>query len=82
MSWWVPFAFVGAALVGLAIALSLTAGRPRGEAAAPELLPHEAGRRKSRYEQDNEIPWNAAAFAWLVVVVGVVVLIAILVEVL
>ena len=82
MSWWVPFAFVGAAVVGLAIAYSLTAGRPRGEAAATELLPHEAGRRKSRYEQDNDILWNAGAFVWLVVVFAVIVLVAILIEVL
>lgn len=80
MSWWVPIAFLGAALLGLAIAWSLTAGRPRTPEAMPAPLPH--GRRKSRYEQDNEIPWNPAAFVATVALVGALTLIAILIEVL
>jgi hypothetical protein len=81
MSWWVPFAFIGAAIVGIVIAFSLTAGRPRASAAAPEILPHH-GRRKSRYEQDNELVWNPGAFVAAVALVGVLVLMAILIEVL
>ena len=80
MSWWVPLAFVGAALVGLAIALSLTAGRPRTPETAAENLPHGT-RQRSRYMQDNAIPWNPAAFVALALVVGFFVLIAILIEV-
>jgi len=34
MSWWVPLAFIAAGLAGVAIALSLTAGRPRSDPAA------------------------------------------------
>jgi hypothetical protein len=81
MSWWVPFAFVGAAVVGIVIAYSLTAGRPRASSAAPEALPHD-GRRKSRYEQDNELVWNPGAFVAAVALVGVLVLIGVLIEVL
>jgi hydrogenase/urease accessory protein HupE len=80
MSWWVPFAFVGAAVVGLVIALSLTAGRPRGQAAADEVLPH-TGRVKSRYEQDNELVWNPAAFIAAAALIGILVLLAVLIEV-
>lgn len=82
MSWWVPFAFIGAAVVGVAIALSLTAGRPRGREAAPELLPHHGGRPKSRYEQDNEVLWNFGAFVAAAGIVVGLVLIAVLMEVL
>jgi hypothetical protein len=81
MSWWVPLAFVGAAVVGLVIALSLTAGRPRGQAAAGEVLPH-GQRPKSRYEQDNELVWNPAAFVAAAALVGALVLVAILIKVL
>jgi hydrogenase/urease accessory protein HupE len=80
MSWWVPFAFVGAAVIGLVIALSLTAGRPRGRAAADELLQHP-GRVKSRYEQDNELVWNPAAFVAAAALVGGLILLAVLIEV-
>jgi hypothetical protein len=80
MSWWIPFAFIGAAVVGIVIAYSLTAGRPRATDATPELLPHE-GRRRSRYQQDNELVWNPAAFVALAGLVGVLVLIAVLIEV-
>jgi hypothetical protein len=79
MSWWVPFAFVGAAVLGLVIALSLTAGRPRGEAAADELVSH-GGRSKSRYEQDNELVWNPGAFVAAAGLVGALVLIAVLIK--
>jgi hydrogenase/urease accessory protein HupE len=82
MSWWVPFAFVGAAIVGLVIALSLTAGRPRGPAAAEEVLPEDGGRLKSRYEEDNALVWNPAAFVAAAALVGLLVLVAILIEVL
>lgn len=83
MSWWVPFAFVGAALIGVIIALSLTAGRPRGRAATTEVLPqHGGGRTKSRYAEDNELVWNPGAFVAAVGLVGLLVLIAVLIEVL
>jgi hypothetical protein len=81
MSWWVPFAFIGAAVVGIVIAYSLTVGRPRASAAAPETLPHH-GRRKSRYEQDNELVWNPGAFVAAAALVGTFVLVAVLIEVL
>ena len=81
MSWWVPFAFVGAAVVGIVIAYSLTAGRPRASSPAPEALPHH-GRRKSRYEQDNELVWNPGAFVAAITLVGVLVLAGVLIEVL
>jgi hypothetical protein len=81
MSWWVPFAFIGAAIVGIVIAFSLTAGRPRASAADSEILPHH-GRRKSRYERDNELVWDPGAFVAAAALVGVLVLMAILIEVL
>jgi hypothetical protein len=81
MSWWVPLAFIAAAIIGVAIAFSLTAGRPPTSAAAAETYePH--GRRKSRYEQDNELVWNPGAFVAAAALVGVLVLIAVVVEVL
>jgi len=80
MSWWVPFAFVGAALVGVAIALSLTAGRPRRGAA--DVVHEHGGRRKSRYEEDNELVWNPAAFVTAAALVAALVLVGLLVEVL
>jgi hypothetical protein len=82
MSWWVPFAFLGAAVVGVVIALSLTAGRPRSREAAPEPVPYHGGRPKSRYEQDNEVPWNLGAFVAAAAIVLGLVLIAVLIEVL
>jgi hypothetical protein len=82
MSWWVPFAFVGAAIVGVVIALSLTAGRPRGRAAAEEVLPEHGGRPRSRYEEDNALVWNPGAFVAAAGLVGLLVLIAVLIEVL
>jgi hydrogenase/urease accessory protein HupE len=81
MSWWVPFAFVGAAVVGIVIAYSLTSGRPRASEPAPEALPHH-GRRKSRYEQDNELVWNPGAFVAAITLVGLLVLLGVLIEVL
>ena len=80
MSWWVPFAFVGAAIVGIVIAYSLTAGRPRASTAAPDAVPHH-GRTKSRYEQDNELAWNPAAFVVAAALVAVLVLLGVLIEV-
>lgn len=82
MSWWVPFAFIGAALAGLAIALSLTAGRPRSDPAAAEPVHGHGGRRKSRYRQDNDLVWNPGAFVTAIGLVGLLVLIAVLIEVL
>jgi hydrogenase/urease accessory protein HupE len=81
MSWWVPFAFVGAAVIGIVIAYSLTAGRPRTSSPAPEALPHH-GRRKSRYAQDNELVWNPGAFVAAIALVGILVLVGVLIEVL
>ncbi|MGH3007073.1 MAG: hypothetical protein ACRDOS_14460 [Gaiellaceae bacterium] len=81
MSWWVPFAFIAAAIAGIVIAYSLTAGRPRASTAAPEALPHH-GRRKTRYEQDNELVWNPGAFVAAFALVGILVLIGVLMEVL
>ncbi len=81
MSWWVPLAFVAAALAGLAIAWSLTAGRPRSDPEAQPAHGH-AGRRKSRYREDNDLVWNPAAFAAAAALVGGLVLVAVLIEVL
>ncbi|HEX2045783.1 MAG TPA: hypothetical protein VHF23_09165 [Gaiellaceae bacterium] len=78
MSWWVPLAFIGAAIVGIVIAFSLTAGRPRASAAR-DVLPHH-GRRKSRWEEDNELVWNPGAFVAAAALVGLLVLVAVLVE--
>ncbi len=82
MSWWVPLAFVAAGLAGVAIALSLTAGRPRSDPAAEPPDAHDhGGRRKSRYRQDNDLVWNPGAFVAAAAIVGVVVLIGVLMEV-
>ncbi len=80
MSWWIPLAFIGAALIGIVIAFSLTAGRPRASTAR-DVLPHH-GRRKSQYEEDNELAWNPGAFVAVAGMVGLLVLAAVLVEVL
>lgn len=81
MSWWVPLAFVSAALAGLLIAWSLTAGRPRSDPAAEPVHGHGAP-RKSRYRQDNDLVWNPGAFVTAVGLIGVLVLIAVLMKVL
>jgi hypothetical protein len=81
MSWWVPFAFAGAALAGLLIAWSLTAGRPRSDAASAEPVDGHGAPRKSRYRQDNDLVWNPSAFVTAVLLIGVLVLIAVLMEV-
>lgn len=81
MSWWIPFAFIGAALAGLLIAWSLTAGRPRSDPAAQPIHGHDAP-RKSRYRQDNDLVWNPSAFVTAFCLIGVLVLIAVLIEVL
>jgi hypothetical protein len=82
VSWWVPLAFVAAGLVGVAIALSLTAGRPRSDPAAEAADVHGHGRRqKSRYRQDNDLVWNPGAFVAAAALIGVVVLIGVLMEV-
>ena len=79
MSWWVPLAFIGAAVVGLVIAFSLTAGRPR--TATPHSdVPEHGGRRKSRYEEDNDVPWNPGAFVALICVIALLVGIGILIQ--
>jgi hypothetical protein len=80
VSWWVPLAFVAAGLVGVAIALSLTAGRPRTETSAEPSDAH-GGSRKSRYRQDNDLVWNPGAFVAAAALIGVVVLIGVLMEV-
>jgi hypothetical protein len=80
VSWWVPLAFVAAGLVGVAIALSLTAGRPRTETPAEPSDVH-GGSRKSRYREDNDLVWNPGAFVAAAGLVGVVVLIGVLMEV-
>jgi hypothetical protein len=79
VSWWVPLAFVGAALAGLLIAWSLTAGRPRSDPAAQPVHGHGAP-QKSRYHQDNDLVWNPGAFVTAVGLIGVLVLIAVLIE--
>ena len=82
MSWWVPLAFLAAALAGVGIALSLTAGRPRHDAAAEAGGGHGHGvRRKSRYRQDNDLVWNPSAFVAAAALIGTVVLIGVLIEV-
>ena len=80
MSWWVPLAFVAAGLAGIALALSLTAGRTPSDPAAEGAEGHGA-RRKSRYRQDNELVWNPGAFIAAAAMVGLVVLIGVLMEV-
>jgi hypothetical protein len=79
VSWWVPLAFVGAGLAGVLIAWSLTAGRPRSDPAA-EPAPGHGAHRKSRYRQDNDLVWNPGAFVTAVLLIGVLVLIAVLIE--
>jgi hypothetical protein len=79
MSWWVPLAFVGAGIAGIVIALSLTAGRHGTRSQPTQAVPH-GGRRRSRYEEDNELRWNPGAFVAALGLVGVIVLIAIIVE--
>jgi hypothetical protein len=75
-----PLALVAAGLAGLAIALSLTAGRPRSDPAAHPVHPHGA-RRKSRYRQDNDLVWNPGAFVAAVALIGLLVLVGVLIEV-
>ena len=77
-----PLAFVAAALAGVAIALSLTAGRPRsGPATEPSDGHGDGAPRKSRYRQDNDLVWNPAAFLTAACLIGSVVLIGVLIEV-
>ena len=80
MSWWVPFAFAGAALAGLLIAWSLTVGRPRSDPAAQPADAHGTP-QKSRYRQDNDLTWNLGAFVTAVLLIGVLVVIGVLIEV-
>ena len=79
MSWWVPLVFVGAGLVGVVIALSLTAGRPRSQP-EPQAAPAHGAARKSRYRQDNDLVWNPAAFVTIACVVIALVVVAVLIE--
>ena len=74
-----PLALIAAGVVGLAIAFGLTAGRPRSEAAQP--APVHGAPRKSRYRQDNDLVWNPSAFVAAIGLVGLLVLIAVLIEV-
>jgi hypothetical protein len=77
-----PLAFVAAGLAGVAIALSLTAGRPRsGPAAEAADADGHGGPRKSRYRQDNDLVWNPSAFLAAAALIGAVVLIGVLIEV-
>lgn len=77
-----PLAFAAAALTGVAIALSLTAGRPRSGPATEPSDGHGHGTsRKSRYRQDNDLVWNPAAFLTAACLIGAVVLIGVLIEV-
>jgi hypothetical protein len=78
-----PLAFVAAALAGVAIALSLTAGRPRART-DPETADADGhgAPRKSRYRQDNDLTWNPGAFLAAAGLIGAVVLIGVLIEVL
>jgi hypothetical protein len=79
VSWWVPLAFVGAGIAGIAIALSLTSGRDGTRSRPSGAVPH-GGRRRSRYEEDNELRWNPAAFVAVLGLVALLLLIAIVVE--
>jgi hypothetical protein len=77
-----PLAFVAAALAGVGIALSLTAGRPSSGPATDPADAHDHGaRRKSRYRQDNDLVWNPSAFVAAAALIGAVVLIGVLIEV-
>ena len=77
-----PLAFVAAGLAGVAIALSLTAGRPRSGTAEPAHADGHGPPRKSRYRQDNDLVWNPGAFLAAAALIGAVVLIGVLIEVL
>jgi hypothetical protein len=79
MNWWVVLVFLGAGLVGVVIALSLTAGRPRS-GPAPEVAGAHGGSRKSRYREDNDLVWNPAAFVAVACVVIALVVAAVLIE--
>jgi hypothetical protein len=77
-----PLAFAAAGLAGVAIALSLTAGRPRSQPAAESAdADAHGGPRKSRYRQDNDLVWNPAAFLAAALLIGAVVLVGVLIEV-
>ncbi len=76
-----PLAFVAAGLAGVAIALSLTAGRPRSGTAEPADAHGHGPPRKSRYRQDNDLVWNPGAFLAAAALIGAVVLIGVLIEV-
>jgi hypothetical protein len=66
----------------VAIALSLTAGRPRSGAAAEAADGQGHGApRKSRYRQDNDLVWNPGAFVAAAALIGAVILIGVLIEV-
>jgi hypothetical protein len=75
-----PLALVAAGLAGLAIAFGLTAGRPRSDPAA-QPAPLHGARRKSRYREDNDLVWNPGAFVAAAGLIGLLVLIAVLMEV-
>jgi hypothetical protein len=79
MSWWVALVFVGAGLVGVVIALSLTAGRPRS-GPEPEAAGAHGASRKSRYREDNDLVWNPAAFVTVACVVIALVVVGVLIE--
>ena len=82
MSWWMPLAFIAAALVGVAIALSLLAGRSGSNSTTEPADAHGHGApRKSRYRQDNDLVWNPGAFLAAAALIGAVLLIAVLIEV-
>ena len=77
-----PLAFVAAALVGVAIALSLLAGRSGSDPTPEPADAHGHGApRKSRYRQDNDLVWNPGAFLTAAALIGAVLLIAVLIEV-
>jgi hypothetical protein len=79
MNWWVVLVFLGAALAGVVIALSLTAGRPRSRP-APEGAGAHGASRKSRYREDNDLVWNPAAFVTIACIVIALVVVAVLIE--
>lgn len=81
MSWWVPLAVAAAVAAGVVIAFSLTAGRPSRPPVA-DVAPGHGGRRRSRYQEDNQVVWNLGAFVAAAGLIALLVLVGVLVEVL
>ncbi len=75
MDWWLPFAILGAILIGAGIALALTLPRRAAGLATPPPSPRTRG---TRFDRDNTVSWNPAAFLVVLTLVGGIAALAVL----